>query len=169
MSPGGPESPVARGTLSHLDSGGSAHMVDVGAKPVTAREAAAEAFVRVSREALAVARRGDAPKGSVLDTARLAGIQAAKACATLIPLAHPLPLDHAEVSAAFEETGIRIVSRVRCRASTGAEMEALTAASVAALTVYDMLKAADRAMVIGPVRLLEKRGGASGAWRAERG
>ena len=160
-------SPASPATLSHVDSGGSARMVDVGAKPVTAREAAAEAFVKVSPEALALARRGNAPKGSVLDTARLAGIQAAKSCATLIPLCHPLPLDHAEVAAAFEETGIRIVSRIRCRASTGAEMEALTAASVAALTVYDMLKAADRAMVIGPVRLLEKRGGKSGDWRVD--
>ena len=159
-----PERPAA---LSHLDSGGSARMVDVGAKPVTSREAAAEAFVKVSTEALAMARRGNAPKGSVLETARLAGIQAAKSCAALIPLCHPLPLDHAEVSAAFEANGIRIVSRIRCRASTGAEMEALTAASVAALTVYDMLKAADRAMVIGPVRLLEKSGGASGDWRAD--
>lgn len=160
-------SPASPATLSHVDSGGSARMVDVGAKPVTAREAAAEAFIKVSPEALALARRGNAPKGSVLDTARLAGIQAAKSCATLIPLCHPLSLDHAEVSAAFEETGIRIVSRIRCRASTGAEMEALTAASVAALTVYDMLKAADRAMVIGPVRLLEKRGGKSGDWRVD--
>ncbi|MXX85575.1 MAG: cyclic pyranopterin monophosphate synthase MoaC [Acidobacteria bacterium] len=167
MSAGSPERPASPATLSHVDSGGSAHMVDVGAKPVTSREAAAEAFVRVSETALELARRGNAPKGSVLDTARLAGIQAAKSCAALIPLCHPLPLDHAEVSAAIEETGIRIVSRIRCRASTGAEMEALTAASVAALTVYDMLKAADRAMVIGPVRLLEKRGGASGAWRAD--
>ncbi len=168
MSSGGPDLPAQPGTtLTHVDSGGSARMVDVGAKPVTSREAAAEAFVTVSRDALDLARRGNAPKGSVLDTARLAGIQAAKACATLIPLCHPLPLDHAEVSAAFEETGIRLVSRVRCRASTGAEMEALTAASVAALTVYDMLKAVDRGMVIGPVRLLEKSGGASGSWRAD--
>lgn len=167
MSFGGPDRPASPGTLSHVDSGGSARMVDVGGKPVTSREAAAEAFVKVSAEALEMARCGNAPKGSVLDTARLAGIQAAKTCATLIPLCHPLPLDHADVSAAFEETGVRIVSRVRCRASTGAEMEALTAASVAALTVYDMLKAADRAMVIGPVRLLEKRGGTSGHWRAD--
>ncbi len=168
MSFGEPDSPPeSRRGLSHVDSGGSARMVDVGAKPATAREASAEALVTVSREALELARSGNAPKGSVLETARLAGIQAAKACGTLIPLCHPLPLDHVEVMPTFEETGIRIVSRVRCRASTGAEMEALTAASVAALTVYDMLKAADRAMVIGPVRLLEKRGGASGAWRAE--
>ena len=167
MRSGGPEHPASPATLSHVDSGGSARMVDVGAKPVTSREAAAEAFVRVSQPALELARRGNAPKGSVLDTARLAGIQAAKTCATLIPLCHPLPLDHADVSAAFEETGIRIVSRIRCRAATGAEMEALTAASVAALTVYDMLKAADRGMVIGPVRLLEKSGGASGDWRAD--
>ena len=152
--------------LSHLDAGGGARMVDVSGKPVTAREAAAEAFVSVSPEALRAARSGNAPKGSVLGTARLAGIGAAKACSSLIPLCHPLPLDHAEVSAGFEETGVRIVARVRCRASTGAEMEALTAASVAALTVVDMLKAADRGMVIGPVRLLEKRGGASGEWKA---
>lgn len=168
MSSGGsdlPGRPAA--ALSHVDSGGSARMVDVGGKPVTSRDATAEAFVTVSPDALELARRGDAKKGSVLDTARIAGIQAAKACATLIPLCHPLPLDHVEVSAAFGETGIRVLARVRCRASTGAEMEALTAASVAALTVYDMLKAADRGMVIGPLRLLQKSGGASGVWTAD--
>ena len=152
--------------LSHLDPQGAARMVDVSAKPVTVREAAAEAFISVGEAALEAARRGNAAKGSVLDTARLAGIQAAKACASLIPLCHPLPLDHAEVSADFEAGGVRIGARVRLRASTGAEMEALTAASIAALTVYDMLKAMDRGMVIGPVRLLEKRGGASGVWEA---
>ncbi len=157
---------MSDGPLSHLGDRGDAHMVDVSEKPETAREATAEAFVSVSPEALALARSGNAPKGSVLGTARLAGIGAAKACSSLIPLCHPLPLDHAEVSADFEADGVRIVARIRCRAATGAEMEALTAVSVAALTVYDMLKAADRSMVIGPVRLLEKRGGARGEWRA---
>ncbi len=141
-------------------------MVDVGAKPATRREAVAEAFVSVSAEALAAARSGDAPKGSVLDTARLAGIGAAKACSALIPLCHPLPLDHADVEARLEDEGVRITARARCEARTGPDMEALTAASVAALTVYDMLKAVDRSMVIGPVRLLAKRGGKTGDWTA---
>ncbi len=154
-------------TLSHLDPGGAARMVDVSAKPVTVREAAAEAFVSVSEAALEIARRGNAPKGSVIETARIAGIQAAKACPSLIPLCHPLPLDHIGVRAEFEERGVRIVARIRCRASTGAEMEALTAASIAALTVYDMLKALDRTMVVTSIRLLEKRGGVSGTWKAD--
>ena len=169
MSGAASEAAGARPGLSHVDAGGSARMVDVGAKSATRREAAAEAFVAVSEAALALARRGDAPKGSVLETARIAGIQAAKACPNLIPLCHPLPLDHVDVSADFNERGVRILARIRCRASTGAEMEALTAASVAALTVYDMLKAVDRGMVIGPVRLVEKRGGASGDWTAAGG
>lgn len=152
--------------LSHLDGSGRARMVDVGAKAITSREAAAEAFVAVGPEALAAARQGNAPKGSVVETARIAGIAAAKACSSLVPLCHPLVLDHAEVSLDFEAEGLRIRSRVRCRAATGAEMEALTAAAVAALTVYDMLKAMDRSMVIGGVRLLEKRGGTSGPYRA---
>lgn len=165
MSGGNAPAPDAGG-LSHLDRSGRARMVDVGAKPLTAREAAAEAFVSVGPAALAAARRGNAPKGSVVETARIAGISAAKACSSLIPLCHPLALDHAEVSLDFEEDGLRIRSRVRCRAATGVEMEALTAAAVAALTVYDMLKALDRGLVIGGVRLLEKRGGASGPYRA---
>lgn len=163
----GENAPVADAAgLSHLDRSGRARMVDVGAKPITAREAAAEAFVSVGPEALAAARQGNAPKGSVLETARIAGITAAKSCSSLIPLCHPLALDHAEVSLDFEAGGIRIRSRVRCRAATGVEMEALTAAAVAALTVYDMLKALDRGLVIGGVRLLEKHGGASGPYRA---
>ncbi len=153
--------------LSHLDAEGRARMVDVGEKPVTAREAAAEAFVTVRPEALRLVREGKNPKGGVLETARIAGIQAAKACSSLIPLCHPLPLDQADVAATLEDGGIRLRSRVRCRASTGAEMEALTAVSVAALTVYDMLKAADRGMRIDGVRLLEKRGGRSRIWKAD--
>ena len=160
-----PRSPA----LSHLDDGGRARMVDVGAKPVTAREAVAEGFVSVAPPALDAARRGDAPKGSVLETARIAGTLAAKACSSLIPLCHPLPLDQVEIAATFEKRGIRLRARVRCRASTGAEMEALTAVSVAALTVYDMLKALDRTMEISEVRLLEKRGGKSGAWTRDDG
>ncbi len=153
--------------LSHLDAEGRARMVDVGDKPVTRREAVAEAFVTVSREALALVRQGTNPKGSVVETARLAGVQAAKASAFLIPLCHPLPLDHADIEVTLEDDGIRLRSRIRCRAATGAEMEALTAVSVAALTVYDMLKAADRSMTINGVRLLEKRGGRRGDWRAD--
>jgi len=153
--------------LTHLDPKGQARMVDVGGKPATEREAVAEAFVNVSPEALALARDGSAPKGGVLETARIAGIQAAKACASLIPLCHSLPLDLVDVSATIEEEGIRLRSRIRCRASTGAEMEALTAVSVAALTIYDMLKAVDRVMSIGGIRLLEKRGGRSGDYRAD--
>lgn len=165
MSRDNPPAPDAAG-LSHLDRSGRARMVDVGGKAITSREAAAEAFVSVAPEALAAAQRGNTPKGSVVETARIAGISAAKTCSSLIPLCHPLALDHAEVALDFEAEGLRIRSRVRCRAATGVEMEALTAAAVAALTVYDMLKAMDRSMVIGGVRLLEKRGGTSGPYRS---
>ena len=137
MSSGGSERVASAAPLSHVDSGGSARMVDVGAKPVTAREAAAEAFVKVSEEALEMARRGNAPKGSVLDTARLAGIQAAKSCATLIPLCHPLPITKValELEPDRDLPGVRISAEVKTTGQTGVEMEALTAVSVAALTV----------------------------------
>lgn len=169
MSEAGAPAAGSSGGLTHLGPDGGARMVDIGGKPVTAREAVAESFVSVSPAALAAARSGNAPKGSVLETARLAGISGAKACSSLIPLCHPLLLDHADVSAEFRPDGIRLVSRVSCRGATGVEMEALTAAAVAALAVVDMLKALDRGMVIERVRLLEKRGGASGSYRADPG
>ena len=152
-------------SLSHLNGRGDAHMVDVAAKPVTAREALAEGFLQLAPEALALVREGGAAKGDVLAVARVAAIQAAKRTSELIPLCHPLPLAGVEV--AIEESGgaLRVAARVRTSAPTGVEMEALTAVQVGLLTLYDMLKSADRAMTIGPVRLLEKRGGRSGLWR----
>ncbi len=152
-------------SLSHLNVRGEAHMVDVVAKPATAREALAEGFLQLAPEALALVQEGRAAKGDVLAVARVAAIQAAKRTAELIPLCHPLPLAGVEV--AIEESGgaLRVSARVRTSAPTGVEMEALTAVQVGLLTLYDMLKSADRAMTIGPVRLLEKRGGRSGLWR----
>ena len=154
--------------LTHLDQTGAARMVDVSRKPVTDREATAEAIVVLSPEAYEVALSGAAPKGDVLSTARIAGIMAAKKTSELIPLCHPLPL--AKVDIAFEPLpgrhALRIAATAKTTAQTGVEMEALTAASVAALTVYDMVKAIDHAAVIEGVRLLEKSGGKSGAFRA---
>ena len=140
-------------------------MVDVAAKASTVREALAEGYLRLAPAALALVREGTAAKGDVLAVARVAAIQAAKRTAELIPLCHPLPLAGVEV--AIEECGgaLRVTARVRTSAPTGVEMEALTAVQVGLLTLYDMLKAADRAMTIGPVRLLEKRGGRRGLWR----
>lgn len=173
--------------LSHLNSQGEVHMVDVGAKPNTDREAVAEGFLRLSAEALDLVADGTAPKGDVLAVARVAAIQAAKRTAELIPLCHPLPLSGLEVrieaaplpapaevpdGAPGAENegggagwGLRIEARVRTTGPTGVEMEALTAVQVGLLTLYDMLKSADRAMTIGPVRLLEKHGGRHGSWR----
>jgi cyclic pyranopterin phosphate synthase len=141
-------------------------MVDVSAKAVTAREAVARGSIRMSREALRLVRRGEVAKGDPLQTARLAGIMAAKRTDALIPLCHPLPLTGIDVTLKARRDGYDIEARVRTTARTGVEMEALTAVSVAALTIYDMLKAVDRAMVIGDIRLVEKRGGASGEYRA---
>ena len=152
--------------LSHLDRCGRARMVDVGEKPLSPREAQAEAFVSMSAEALARVEADNAPKGSVLGTAQLAGIAGAKICSSIIPLCHPLPLDHVQVNATLDAGGVRVTARVRCRAATGPDMEALTAAAAAALTVYDMVKGVDRSTVIGPVRLLSKRGGKTGEWAA---
>jgi cyclic pyranopterin phosphate synthase len=146
--------------LSHYASDGSARMVDVSGKPETRRVARAHAFVRIRPEALAELPRN--PKGNPLEIARIAGIAAAKRTSELIPLCHPLMLTHADVEAAVEEGGVRIVASVATTAQTGVEMEALTAASVAALTVYDMLKALDKAIEIQDVYLLEKTGGKSG-------
>ena len=141
-------------------------MVDVSAKPVTAREAVARGRITLSREALRQVRSGALKKGDPLQTARLAGIMAAKRTADMIPLCHPLPISHADVTLRPLRDGYEIEARVRTTAQTGVEMEALTAVSVAALTIYDMVKAVDRAMVIGDIRLVEKRGGRSGEFRA---
>jgi cyclic pyranopterin monophosphate synthase len=155
--------------LTHLDDHGQAHMVDVGAKDETEREAVAAARVRMRHETLALLRAGDLPKGDVLGTARVAGIMAAKRTSELIPLCHPLLPTHVGIEFAYDEEtpAVEITATVHCRGRTGVEMEALTAASVAALTIYDMAKAVERGMVIDGIRLLEKRGGKSGEWKRE--
>jgi len=150
--------------LTHIDETGRARMVDVSDKAVTAREAVAEGWVRMSPETLALALSGDARKGDVRATAEIAGIMAAKKTAELIPLCHPLALTKVEVRVEPVEEGLAVIARVRTTGQTGVEMEALTAVSVACLTIYDMLKAADKAMTIEAVRLLQKSGGASGDW-----
>lgn len=154
--------------LTHFDATGAAVMVDVSAKDVTERVAIAEARVRMAPETLVVVRRGDARKGDVIGIARLAGIMGAKRTADLIPLCHPLPLQSVTVDIEPDDAlpGLVIRAIARVTARTGVEMEALTAASVASLTVYDMLKAIDRGMTIEAVRLIEKRGGRSGHWTA---
>jgi len=141
-------------------------MVDVGAKPATARSATAEGRIRMSTEALAALWDGNGPKGDALAAARIAGIMAAKKTGELIPLCHPLALDAVTVDFAVEPDAIRVSATVSLTGRTGVEMEAMTAASVALLTLYDMGKALDKAMVIGGVRLLAKSGGKSGDWRA---
>ena len=151
--------------LTHIDEAGNARMVDVGAKAVTDRRAIARAVVRMAPETVAAVRSGDAPKGDVLGTARIAGIQAAKRTSELIPLCHPLPLSFVDVRLAVVEDGVEIETEARTTGQTGVEMEALTAASVAALTVYDMVKGIERGVVIESVRLLEKTGGKED-WRA---
>lgn len=152
--------------LTHIDETGRAHMVDVSDKAVTAREAVAEGFVRMAPETLALALSGDAKKGDVRATAEIAGIMAAKRTSDLIPLCHPLALSKVEVRVAPGEGGLSVTAKVRTTGQTGVEMEALTAVSVACLTVYDMLKAAEKGMVIEAVRLTAKSGGASGDWTA---
>jgi cyclic pyranopterin phosphate synthase len=153
------------GKLTHLDDSGAARMVDVGEKAATARTAIAEGHIRLSVEALAAIAEGATKKGDVLATARIAGIMAAKRTSELIPLCHPLPLSSVSVDLALGEGRITATATARTTGQTGVEMEALTAVSVALLTLYDMAKALDRAMVIEGVRLLEKRGGKSGDWR----
>jgi cyclic pyranopterin phosphate synthase len=155
------------GELTHLDSAGRARMVDVGAKDTTERRAVAQAIVRVSPETAAAVYAGDAPKGDVIGVARIAGIQAAKRTAELIPLCHPLPLSFAGVEATIDPDAglIVLTAEARTTGQTGVEMEALTAASVAALTVYDMVKGIERGAQIESVMLLEKSGGKSGEWR----
>ena len=147
--------------LSHVDSRGAVRMVDVSAKPVTAREAVARGRITMSAQAVRQIRTGAVQKGDPLQTARLAGIMAAKRTSEMIPLCHPLPLSHADVTLTLRRDGYDIEARVRTSAQTGVEMEALTAVAVAALTIYDMVKAVDKAMVIGEIRLIEKRGGKS--------
>jgi cyclic pyranopterin phosphate synthase len=155
--------------LTHLDAAGAANMVDVSDKAVTAREALAEGLVVMAPETIAVIRAGDAKKGDVLGTARLAGIMASKRTHELIPLCHPLLLTKVRVDCAIDEAlpGVRITAEVRVAGQTGVEMEALTAVAVACLTVYDMVKAADRGMRIEGVRLLRKSGGRSGLYEAD--
>ena len=147
--------------LSHVDSRGAVRMVDVSAKPVTAREAVARGRITMSAQAVRQIRAGAVKKGDPLQTARLAGIMAAKRTSEMIPLCHPLPLSHADVTLTPRRDGYDIEARVRTSAQTGVEMEALTAVAVAALTIYDMVKAVDKAMVISEIRLIEKRGGKS--------
>ena len=155
--------------LSHVDSRGRVRMVDVGGKAETAREAVAEADVLMSAAALRAIRTRKVKKGDPLHAARLAGIMAAKRTAEIIPLCHPLPLTNIDVDLEPRARGYRIVTRVRTVARTGVEMEALVAASVAALTLYDMLKAVDKGITIARVRLLEKSGGKSGDYRRGKG
>jgi cyclic pyranopterin monophosphate synthase len=154
------------GELTHLDETGRARMVDVGAKEVTHRRAVARAVVRMSADTAAAVARGDAPKGDVLSTARIAGIQAAKQTAALIPLCHPLPLSFADVRIHVRGGLVEIEAEARTSAQTGVEMEAMTAAAVAALTVYDMVKGLERGVEIAEVVLLEKSGGRHD-WRRE--
>jgi cyclic pyranopterin phosphate synthase len=153
--------------LTHLDEAGNAAMVDVSAKAATIREALAEGRITMSAEAIAAIRAGAVKKGDVLATARIAGIMAAKKTSELIPLCHPLMLSKVAVDFEFETDGVRVLALARLSGQTGVEMEALTAASVALLTIYDMAKALDKGMVISGVRLLEKRGGKSGDWKAD--
>lgn len=152
--------------LTHLDAEGNARMVDVGGKLPSQRRAVASGVIRMSPEALAAIRAGDAPKGDVLAAARIAGIMAAKKTAELIPLCHPLALDAVTLDFAFEENAVRATATASLTGKTGVEMEAMTATSIALLTIYDMAKALDKGMVIGGVRLIEKHGGKSGSWRA---
>jgi cyclic pyranopterin phosphate synthase len=152
--------------LTHLDSQGAARMVDVGGKPETPRSATATGYIRMSPQTLAAVREGSGPKGDVLAAARIAGIMAAKKTGELIPLCHPLSLDAVSVDFTFEPDGVRATAIASLTGRTGVEMEAMTATSIALLTIYDMAKALDKGMVIEEVRLLEKTGGKSGAWRA---
>lgn len=154
--------------LTHIDQAGEAHMVDVGDKAETSRSATAEGFVRMLPETLALIREGNAKKGDVIGTARLAGIMAAKKTSDLIPLCHPLMLTKVSVEITEDEAlpGLRVAATAKLTGKTGVEMEALTAVSITCLTIYDMAKAADKAMEIGGIRLMEKTGGKSGHYKA---
>jgi cyclic pyranopterin phosphate synthase len=155
--------------LTHLDEAGRARMVDVGAKDITTRSARAEGALRCAAVTLDLVREGRTPKGSVVQTAELAGVMAAKRTAELVPLCHPLALTKIDVAIESDDSlpGFRVSSEVRTVAQTGVEMEALTAVSIACLTLFDMLKAVDRTMVIDSIRVTEKSGGRSGSWTAE--
>ncbi|MDQ1230405.1 cyclic pyranopterin monophosphate synthase MoaC [Sphingomonas sp. SORGH_AS_0879] len=152
--------------LTHLDDSGSARMVDVGAKSVTARQAVAQGRITMSPEAAAAIRAGGVQKGDVLAVARVAGIMAAKKTSDLIPLCHPLPLSKVEIDLVLDAEGVTATATAATAGQTGVEMEALAAVSVTLLTVYDMAKALDKRMAIGDIRLLSKTGGKSGDWRA---
>lgn len=152
--------------LTHLDDAGAAHMVDVGGKPATQRRAVASGRITMSAQALAAIRAGNAPKGDVLGTARIAGIMAAKRTGDLIPMCHPLGLEAVSIEFAYEEGAIRVTATASLTGKTGVEMEAMTAASIALLTIYDMAKSIDKSMVIEGVRLMAKTGGKSGNWTA---
>jgi len=152
--------------LTHLDETGAARMVDVGGKAATVRSATASGHIRMQHATLHAVREGSGPKGDVLAAARIAGIMAAKRTGDLIPLCHPLALDTVSVDFAFTDSGVEVTARAALTGKTGVEMEALTAASIALLTIYDMAKALEKGMVIEQVRLLEKTGGKSGEWRA---
>jgi cyclic pyranopterin phosphate synthase len=162
---------MTRSRLSHIGNKGEARMVDVSQKPVTARSAFAEGFIAMEAATLALLQSGETPKGDVIATARLAGIMAAKRTHELIPLCHPLSLTKVavELEPVAKPPGVRVTAEVGSAGQTGVEMEALTAVSVACLTLYDMLKAVDRAMRIGGIRLLKKAGGRSGPYRAATG
>jgi cyclic pyranopterin monophosphate synthase len=154
--------------LTHFDDTGASRMVDVGAKPVTSRLARAESLITMNPQTIALIRDRGLAKGDVLEVARLAGIMATKRTSDLIPLCHPLGIDGVDMNLQITgDTTIRIEATVRVQGRTGVEMEALTAVSIAALTIYDMCKAVDRGMTIGPTRLLEKQGGKSGHFRAD--
>jgi cyclic pyranopterin phosphate synthase len=162
----GPAERTVMTELTHLNPAGEVHMVEVGDRPSTARQALAEGWIRMAPEVLALVLEGRAPKGDVLAVARVAAIQAAKRTSELIPLCHPLPLSGVQVliEAAADGSGLRLEVAVSTTAPTGVEMEALTAVSVGLLTLYDMVKSSDPAMVLGPVQLLRKSGGRSGLW-----
>ncbi len=154
--------------LTHLDENGAAHMVNIGTKPVTQRQAQAQAVLTMQPKTLRMILDGTAPKGDVFACARIAGIMAAKRTAEFIPMCHPIPIESADIAIeAISNTQLRIVSTLRCSHKSGIEMEALTAASIAALTIYDMCKAVDRGMRIDQTLLLHKSGGKSGEYHAE--
>ena len=152
--------------LTHIDESGRARMVDVSDKAVTTREAVAEGFVRMSPATLALALSGEGRKGDVRAVAEIAGVMAPKQTSSLIPMCHPLPISKAEVRVEAADGGLSVTARVKTTGQTGVEMEALTACSIACLTLYDMLKAAEKGMVIEAVRLVSKTGGKSGDWKA---
>jgi len=154
------------GGLSHVDAEGTARMVDVTSKPSTVRSAKATGFVRMAPTTVELLRQQALPKGDVLTVARIAGIQAAKRCGDWIPLCHPLPLTDVQIHFTVVDNGVRIEAQARCVGPTGVEMEALTAVSGAALTVFDMCKAVDKEMVLDGIRVVEKTGGSRGDWKA---